>query len=126
MSFSKSAAISFGSAMRSTVPSSAVEISRSSSTCQREPTPRASHWKWPVTSRTAAERLARGSDSFLPSVSRIACRCVAWGTVAKSWSARRSHVLIAVPPPGVSIEIARFASARAPGSICTMAMRAFG
>ncbi|MNW60969.1 hypothetical protein D3C74_389960 [compost metagenome] len=126
MSDEKSAAISLGSAIRSTVPSRAVEISRSSSTCQRDPTPRASHWNFPVTLRTTCERFSRGSDSFLPSVSRIAWRWAAWGTVSKSWAASWSHVLIAVPPDGLIIAMARLASSRAAGSIWTIATRALG
>ena len=92
--------MSAGLRIRSTVPSSAVEISRSSATSQLEPTPRASHWKCPVTSLIAFDSSARGSDSLRPSVSRIACFCATCGTSAKIASASRSQVLIAVPPDG--------------------------
>lgn len=67
-----------------------------------------------------------GSDSFLPSVSRIACRRAPAGTVVNSWSASCSQVLIAVPPPARIIPIARLASARAAASIRTIADGAFG
>ena len=59
-------------------------------------------------------------------MSRIACFCAACGTSAKIASASRSHVLIAVPPDGRMYEMARLASSRAPGSICTIATGAFG
>ncbi len=126
MSCSKSAAIPDGSAMRPTVPSSAVAISRTSLTTHRSPTPRASHWKLPWTARIARCRLPSGSDSFLPSVSRIACLRTPPGRVANVWLASMSQELIAVPPEACTRAIARFASSRARGSIRTIATGAFG
>ena len=48
ISRANSSAIRSGWGMRSTVPSKAEAIRRTSPTCQRSPRPRQSHWKNPV------------------------------------------------------------------------------
>ena len=54
-----------GSAMMSTVPSSAVEIRRSSSTFQLSPTPRQSHWNTPLAGLDGAVELGGGLTLLL-------------------------------------------------------------
>ena len=54
ISFSKSAAISCGWAIRSTLPSRAVAMRRTSATCHADPTPRQSHWNRPRAPSIAA------------------------------------------------------------------------
>ena len=56
----------------------------------------------------------------------VSVTCTGAGTVANRSSASRSHVEIAVPPLAAMVEMARLASARAPGSIATIGTRAFG
>jgi hypothetical protein len=70
----KSAASPDGSGTMSTLPSSAVEIVRSSLTSQSVPTPRQSQLKMPSHSRMAAASCSGVSCWFLPSVSKMACR----------------------------------------------------
>ncbi len=108
------------------MPSRAVAIPRNSSTSQSAPTPRQSHWNTSEASRTDAASVCGVSLWFWPSVSRIACRWVADGTEPNSRVASRSHEPIAVPPPAASRATACLAACLAPGSISTMAERAFG
>jgi hypothetical protein len=114
-----------GAGTRSTVPSRAVAMPRSSRTSQSAPTPRQSHWKTPWAVRTASRSDCEDSLWFFPSVRRIACRCVTFGTDENSCVASRSQVPMAVPPPASRCRIARLASSRAPGSIRTMGDIAF-
>jgi hypothetical protein len=94
----------------STVPSSADETVRSSSTRQSVPTPRQSQVNAPVQLCTA--RMNTGASSpFCPSVNRIA-----WRTASGCRSARpraaRSQAPIAVPPSARSRPTRWVASAR--------------
>ena len=107
----KSAARPAGSGTMSTLPSSAVATLRNSSTTQSVPTPRQSQLNDPSHSRIAAASWSADSCSFLPSVSKIACRKVA-GLVWNIRCASRSHSPIAVPPFGWRPPSARLASAR--------------
>ena len=118
---SNSAAISSGAGMRSTVPSSAEAMPRTSSTRHWSPTPRQSHWKAPMQDWTAACSEAGVSPSLTPSVSRIACRFVTCGTVSKIWRARVSQVPIAVPPLGAQALDGAVASPRVCDDIGTRA-----
>ncbi len=93
----KSAASPDGSGTMSTVPSSAVEIVRSSLTSQSVPTPRQSQLKTPSHWRIAAASCSGVSCWFLPSVSKIACRSSA-GYRPKVCRASSSHWPMAVPP----------------------------
>ena len=118
---SNSAAISSGAGMRSTVPSRAEAMPRTSSTRHWSPTPRQSHWKTPMQLCTAAASDCGVSPSLTPSVSRIAWRFVTCGTVWKIWRASVSHVPIAVPPWARRPSMARLASPRVCDDIGTSA-----
>ena len=90
ISSSKSAARPAGSTTMSTLPSSAVEILRSSPTSQSVPTPRQSQRNVPSHRLIAAASSSGVSCWFLPSVSKIACRSVA---------GRRREDLVGQPQP---------------------------
>ena len=98
ISLENSAASCSRAGMMSTVPRSACAIRRTSSTCQATPTPRQSHWNWPVTASMVWVSTSGVSCWFSPSVSRMACFWVSDGTVANTRDASRSQVPIAVPP----------------------------
>ena len=110
--------------MMSTVPISAWAIRRTSATCQADPTPRQSHWNWPLAARIAALSCSGVSCWFCPSVKRMACFCARDGTVAKTRVAMVSQVPMAVPPSARKDETARFADSRVVLSIWTMASSA--
>ncbi len=93
----KSAASPDGSGTMSTLPSSAVEIVRSSLTSQSVPTPRQSQLKTPSHWRMAAASCSGVSCWFLPSVSKMACRSLA-GYRPTVCRASSSHWPMAVPP----------------------------
>ena len=103
------------------MPISAVAIRRTSPTSQSAPTPRQSHWNRPVAPASRAVSSCGVSCWFLPSVSRMACRWVAEGTVSNTAAASSSQVPMAVPPSAAKVPIAARAAARVCGSIRAIA-----